>query len=87
MPLIRPDEPAPLPGPRCSLAPIYAALPADEREELRAYLTDPTTFAAARTSLIVAALAERGFRIAACTINRHRRGECATCRSSNQTTR
>lgn len=83
MPLIEDPHPRRLTGPRCRITAIIRGgrLPDDELAELKHYLTNEEAIDAVPARVLVEALAKRGIVTSAWSIQRHRRGECASCRS------
>lgn len=59
-------------GPACSIPTILAALPPDQAEFARLALANPH----APGTEIARSLAELGHKVAVCTVQRHRRGDC-----------
>ena len=59
-------------GPKCSMCRLVGDLPKADRDALLSALADPTFTHAA----IARALHAEGFKIAALTVGRHRKGEC-----------
>lgn len=59
-------------GPECSIPTILAALPPDQAEFARLALANPH----APGTEIARSLADLGHKVAVCTVQRHRRGDC-----------
>ena len=70
---------------QCSIKEILLLLPPDEQADLISYLTNPATFLTITGGQIIRALAARNIPCGIATIQRHRRGECVTCRLSPPT--
>lgn len=67
------------PGPACSVATILEQLPPDDQNTLSSALADPRFSHAdiARSLGDAAHMGDRAVKVAASTIGRHRKGECA----------